>query len=85
MAMSRSFGARSLTRTPPIRISPDVTSSSPAIILSSVLLPQPDGPTSTTNSPFSIARSTPCSTPTLPKSLRTLLMSIDAMKTSVSP
>ena len=83
MAMSRSLGARSLTRAPPMRISPSVTSSSPAIMRSSVVLPQPDGPTSTTNSPSSIARSTPCSTGTMPKFLRTLLMSIDAMELSL--
>ena len=83
MAMSRSLGARSLTRAPPIRISPSVTSSSPAIMRSSVLLPQPDGPTSTTNSPFSIARSTPCSTETMPKFLRTFWISIDAIGISL--
>ena len=33
---------------------------------SSVDLPQPEGPTKTTNSPFSIARSTPLMTLTLP-------------------
>jgi hypothetical protein len=50
MAMSRSFGGTSLTTWPPIAISPPVMSSSPAIMRSVVLLPQPDGPTSTTNS-----------------------------------
>jgi hypothetical protein len=34
---------------------PEVTSSSPAIRRSSVDLPQPDGPTKTTNSPSSIS------------------------------
>jgi hypothetical protein len=58
MAMSRSFGCNSLTRFPAMRISPEVMSSSPAIILSSVDLPQPDGPTSTTNSPSLMVRST---------------------------
>ena len=38
-------------RRPPIAISPPVTVSRPAIMLSSVDLPQPDGPTSTRNSP----------------------------------
>ena len=38
---------------------PPVMLSSPAIIRSSVDLPQPDGPTSTANSPSSISRSTP--------------------------
>jgi hypothetical protein len=51
MAMPRFAGGRSLTDLPSIIISPLVTSSSPAIIRSSVDLPQPDGPTKTTNSP----------------------------------
>src|SRR5213594_2908903 len=50
MAMSRSFGGKSLTIRSPIVISPAVISSSPAIILSVVDLPQPEGPTRTTNS-----------------------------------
>ena len=58
MAMSRSFGATSLTSRSPMRISPPETSSSPAIMRSKVDLPQPDGPTSTTNSPSAISRST---------------------------
>src|SRR5262245_50552685 len=37
---------------------PPVASSRPAISRSSVDLPQPDGPTKTTNSPSSISRST---------------------------
>src|SRR5256885_1202068 len=37
-------------------------SSSPAIIRSKVDLPEPDGPTKTTNSPASIVRSTPVTT-----------------------
>ena len=42
--MSRSFGGTRLTTVPPIAISPAPISSSPAIIRSSVDLPQPDGP-----------------------------------------
>ena len=42
---------------PPIRISPSVISSSPATIRSTLVLPQPDGPTKTTNSPSPISRS----------------------------
>ena len=59
MAMSRSLGCRSLTRRPPITISPSETVSSPAIMLSSVDLPQPEGPTSTRNSPASTEMSMP--------------------------
>ena len=55
MAMSRSFGGTLLTTRSPMRISPAVMFSSPAIMRSSVDLPQPDGPTSTTNSPSSIS------------------------------
>src|SRR5205085_10170475 len=57
--MSRSFGGTSLTTSPPIMMSPSEMSSSPAIILSVVDLPQPDGPTSTTNSWSAISRSMP--------------------------
>ena len=59
MAMSRSFGGRLLTTRSPMLISPEVMFSSPAIIRSKVDLPQPDGPTSTTNSPSRIETSTP--------------------------
>src|SRR4051812_17983986 len=70
MAMSRSFGATELTSRPSMRISPEVTDSSPAIIASRVDLPQPDGPTSAMNSPFRASRSMPFSTSTAPKFLR---------------
>ncbi len=59
MAMSRSFGGTSLTTSPPIEMSPPVISSSPAIMRSVVLLPQPEGPTSTTNSLSAMSRSIP--------------------------
>ena len=81
MAMSRSFGATLLTTRPPIAISPEVIVSSPAIIASSVDFPQPDGPTSTTNSPASTSRLTPFSTSTAPKLLLTFLTVSDAMIT----
>src|SRR5262245_38150591 len=50
MAMSRSLGGRSLTTRSPMEISPAVISSRPATMRRVVNLPQPDGPTSTTNS-----------------------------------
>ena len=50
IAMSRSFGDRSLTTRSPMRSSPLVISSSPATIRSAVDFPQPDGPTRMTNS-----------------------------------
>ena len=57
MAMSRFFGGRSFTTTPPIFTFPEVTVSRPATIRSAVVFPQPDGPTKTTNSPASTSRS----------------------------
>src|SRR5215218_2739085 len=55
--MSRSFGERSLTVSPPIFTSPLEMSSSPAIIRSAVDLPQPEGPTRIMNSPSLMSRS----------------------------
>src|SRR6185312_4021291 len=49
--MSRSFGDMSLTTRPPIESVPAEMSSSPATMRSAVVLPHPDGPTSTRNSP----------------------------------
>src|SRR5881396_377041 len=50
---------------------PDVGSSSPEMVRSSVDLPQPDGPTNTTNSPSPTSRSTFLMTGTVPKLLLT--------------
>ena len=50
---------------------PEVWVSSPAMIRSSVDLPQPEAPSSTMNSPSAMSRSTPLSTSVLPKDLRT--------------
>src|SRR5258707_5302098 len=54
-----------------MRISPPVTSSSPAIRRSSVVFPQPDGPTKTTKEPFSISRFASLMMLTGPNDLRT--------------
>ena len=64
--MLRSAGRTPFMLRPLITISPEVMSSSPAIMFSSVDLPQPDGPTSTRNSPSSIEMSVSCSTLTVP-------------------
>ena len=69
--MSRSLGGTWLTTRPPIAISPPLMFSSPAIMRSSVDLPQPEGPTSTVNEPSAMSMSTPCSTSTSPKRLCT--------------
>src|SRR6266513_6107256 len=57
--MSRSLGETSVTSLSPMKTAPSVTSSRPPMQRRSVVLPQPDGPTRTTNSPSSIVRSTP--------------------------
>src|SRR6185369_1689593 len=82
MAMSRSLGAMSLTTRPPISMVPALALSSPATMLSSVDLPQPDGPTSTVNSPLSISRSIPFSTSRLAYRFDRARMLNAAMKTS---
>src|SRR5665213_2788375 len=77
--MSRLLGARSVTSRSPIQISPEVTSSSPAIILRSVDLPQPDGPTMTRNSPSKMSRETPSTAVTAPKDFVTSASRISAI------
>jgi hypothetical protein len=57
MATSRRFGGSSLTSRSPMWIAPASTSSSPASIRSAVVLPEPDGPTSTISSPSAMSRS----------------------------
>ena len=59
MAMPRFDGGTSFTTSPAISSVPEVISSSPAMDLSNVDLPQPDGPTKTMNSPDLISRSMP--------------------------
>src|SRR3954466_12705300 len=77
--MSRSLGCTLLTTRSPIEIVPEVMFSSPASILSRVDLPQPDGPTRTTNAPSSIGTVTPCRTSNPPNDLRTSLICTDAI------
>src|SRR5690349_3510852 len=71
MAMSRSLGWTLLTTRSPIEIVPEVMFSSPASMRSRVDLPQPEGPTKTTNSPSSIGIDTPCRTSKAPNDFRT--------------
>jgi hypothetical protein len=56
MAQPRCAADTWFTTCPSMRISPEVGDSSPAITRSSVDLPQPEGPTNTTNSPSFTAR-----------------------------
>src|ERR1700740_1804901 len=83
MAMSRSLGGRSLTIWPPIMISPAVVSSSPAIMRKVVLLPQPEGPTSTTNSWSAMSRSMPRTASVGSNFLTTLLRVTCALRLSL--
>src|SRR6266849_3789145 len=71
MAMSRSFGCTLLTTRSPIEIVPEVLFSRPASFRNRVDLPQPEGPSRTTNSPSSIGIDTPCKTSKLPNDFRT--------------
>ena len=66
MAMPRSEGESAFTTWLSMASVPEVMSSSPATSRSRVDLPQPDGPTKTTNSLFLMSRSTPLITSTLP-------------------
>src|SRR5215831_5129174 len=78
--MSRSLGWTLLTTRSPIEIVPDVMFSSPASIRNKVDLPQPEGPTSTTNAPSSIGIVTPCKTSKPPNDFRTSRICTDDME-----
>ena len=85
MAMPRSAGGRSLTSSPSNISLPEVTSSSPATRRSRVDLPQPDGPTNTTNSLFLMSRSTPLITSTWPNDFFTCRIVMSAIVASRVP
>src|SRR5437588_6675185 len=82
--MSLSLGARSLTRAPPMRSSPEVMSSSPAIMLSVVDFPQPEGPTRMMNSPSAMSTFT-SDTASAPSGYRLLTLSSTMSATVKSP
>ena len=67
---------------PPMAMVPSLISSRPAIMRSSVDLPQPDGPTRTQNSPSATLISMPWITSVGPKRLRTALSVTVAMRTA---
>ncbi len=77
MAMSRSLGGRSFTRWSPIMMSSEVASSSPAIMRSAVVLPQPDEPTSTANSPCWMSSDKSLTARTAPNCLTTFFSVTD--------
>ena len=76
MEMFRSEGGLSVTSRSAIRTRPALTVSSPAIILSVVDLPQPDGPRSTTKLPSSTVKETSSTATVPPQALVTPLSSI---------
>src|ERR1700682_4427321 len=67
MAMSRFLGATSVTSRPLMRMPPEVTVSRPAIMRNAVVLPQPEGPSSTMNSPGATLSESSCRTVSGPK------------------
>src|SRR5215510_334944 len=81
--MSRSLGGTSFTSRPPMKISPPEASSRPAIMRSVVLLPQPDGPTSTTNSLLGMSRLMLRTASTSSKRLTTLRNATSAISSAL--
>src|SRR5919197_1908106 len=71
MPTLRWFGFSRVTSLPPTRMAPEVGSSKPATILSTVVLPQPDGPRNETNSPGAASRLKSCTTVFWPKDFLT--------------
>ncbi len=80
MAILRSRGSRTVTSSPPIQMRPASALSRPATTLSKVLLPQPDGPSSTMNSPAATASEMSVSTATAPK-----LLAMPSMASALIP
>ena len=78
MPSPRSPASVWVTTRSPITTSPAVGSTSPEIMLSVVVLPQPDGPTRIRNSPSRISRSMPLTAAKLPNSLTRSLSTIPA-------
>src|SRR5687767_11689220 len=82
MARPRLRVGTSLRSRPPITIRPPLCDSSPAMIRSNVVLPQPDGPSSATNSPSATWNVISSKARTAPKSLRTRSIWMSAMDAS---
>src|SRR5690242_2029817 len=70
---------------PPSRISPAVGTTKPAIMRSVVVLPHPDGPSSTTSSPCAMSRSTPATAWNSPYALVRPVSCSRAMASSEHP
>ena len=74
MPILRWLGGMAVMSLPSTRMRPDVGVSKPAIILRIVVLPQPEGPSRETNSPFSKPRLTLLTTVIAPKAFTRLSM-----------
>ena len=83
--MSRSRGATRLTSRSPMNTDPDEMASSPASIRSAVVLPDPDGPTSTMNSPSAISNESSRTACTEPNVLPTASKRTRAISPSPPP
>src|SRR5438477_5567867 len=79
MPMVRAYGGSRSTRRSPKRISPASTAAKPAISRSSVVLPQPDGPSSVNSSPSAISSEMRSTAVVLAKRLVTSLSAIFIM------
>src|SRR5208282_2087960 len=71
MPVERKWGGTAVTDLPSMRISPELGVSKPAIMLRTVVLPQPLGPSRVKTSPRRIASSSSCTASTGPKLLLT--------------
>src|SRR5438552_3021729 len=69
MPTSRRYGGTRLMSSPPSSMTPSSCVVQPSIIRSIAVFPEPDGPSTVTNSPLSIARSTPTTALAPPKFL----------------
>src|SRR5216117_2778932 len=86
MAIPRARGGTSpSTRWSPMWISPDVGRSSPAIMRSKVVFPEPEEPSRTRNSPSRIDRSTPSTAWRSPKCFLRLRISMPATAGALAP
>src|SRR5690242_13321980 len=77
--MSRSAARFEVTSSPPSRMRPDVGSSSPAIMRSVVVLPQPEGPSRQKNVPSAMVKVEPRTATNEPKDFCRLSTRISAM------
>src|SRR6202158_3558488 len=78
-AMSRCDARLNVTSSPPSRMRPDVGNSSPAIMRSVVVLPQPEGPSRQKNSPLAIVNVESCTATKSLNALRRFSTRISAM------